>query len=137
MSAMLPVISIVPERVAPGKLKLLERVRWHLRLKRYSIRTETAYIDWIRRFILFHRKRHPEKMGEKEIAAFLNHLATERKVSASTQNQAFHALLFLYQQVLGRELKSIAGVERVTRPARVPVVLSKEEVRAGRSQLPG
>src|SRR5437870_10665517 len=136
MSAMLPV-PLIPEPVAPGKLKLLERVRWHLRLKRYSIRTETAYIDWIRRFILFHRKRHPEKMGEKEIAAFLNHLATERKVSASTQNQAFHALLFLYQRVLERKLKAVAGVERVTRPARVPVVLSKGEVRATLRRLSG
>jgi len=137
MSAMLPVLSIMPEPVVPGKLKLLERVRWHIRLKRYSVRTEAAYVDWIRQFILFHHKRHPEKMGEAEIAAFLNHLATERKVAASTQNQAFHALLFLYQQVLGRELKSITGVERVTRPARVPVVLSKEEVRAVLSQLRG
>ena len=134
---MLPVLSIMPEPVVPGKLKLLERVRWHIRLKRYSVRTEAAYVDWIRQFILFHQKRHPEKMGEAEIAVFLNHLATERKVSASTQNQAFHALLFLYQEVLGRKLDSIAGVERVTRPARVPVVLSKEEVRAILSRLSG
>lgn len=69
--------------------RLLDSVRWHLRVKRYSIRTEQAYVDWIRRFILFHKKRHPEQMGEPEVAAFLSHLAIERNVSASTQNQAF------------------------------------------------
>jgi len=69
--------------------KLLDRVRWHLRVKHYSIRTEQAYVDWIRRFILFHRKRHPNEMGEREITEFLTHLAVEKNVSASTQNQAF------------------------------------------------
>jgi integron integrase len=137
MSVMLPIASIMPKPVSPGKLKLLERVRWHLRLKRYSIRTEAAYIDWIRRFILFHGKRHPKEMGEKEIASFLSYLATERQVAASTQNQAFHALLFLYQQVLERKLDAIGGVERVTRPARLPVVLSKKEVQAVLRRLSG
>src|SRR5213079_2511868 len=80
--------------------KLLDRVRWHLRVKRYSIRTEQAYVDWIRRYILFHRKRHPDEMGEPEIAAFLSHLAVDGQVAASTQNQALSALLFFYQQVL-------------------------------------
>jgi site-specific recombinase XerD len=80
--------------------KLLDRVRWHLRVKHYSIRTEQAYVDWIRRYILFHRKRHPNEMGEREITEFLTHLAAEKNVAASTQNQAFAALLFLYQQVL-------------------------------------
>src|SRR6476620_11694435 len=93
--------------------RFLERVRWHLRVKRYSIRTETAYVDWIRRFILFHRKRHPDEMGEVEIAAFLTHLAVDQRVAASTQNQALSALLFLYQQVLERKLDSLDGVERV------------------------
>src|SRR5206468_1978487 len=87
--------------------KLLDRVRWHLRVKHYSIRTEQAYADWIRRYILFHRKRHPNEMGEKEIAEFLTHLAVEKSVAASTQNQAFSALLFLYQQVLERKLDII------------------------------
>ncbi len=117
--------------------KFLDRVRWHLRVKRYSIRTEQAYIDWIRRFILFHKKRHPEQMGEEEIAAFLSHLAVDRHVSASTQNQAFNALLFLYQRVLDRKLEFIDGVERVRRPARVPVVFSKTEARAVLAHLKG
>jgi len=104
------------------KPKLLDRVRSDLRVKRYSIRTEKAYIDWIRRFILFHGKRHPSEMGEQEISAFLTHLAVDRNVAASTQNQAFCALLFLYQQVLQRKLDFIDEVARVKRPAKIPVV---------------
>src|SRR5438045_9785599 len=84
---------------------LLERVRVVLRTLHYSARTEKAYVGWIRRFIIFHGKRHPETMGELEIGAFLSSLATEAKVAASTQNQALAALLFLYQEVLGRELQ--------------------------------
>jgi integrase len=122
--------SILTDRLPPAKPKLLDRVRWHMRVKHYSIRTEESYVDWIRRFIVFHRKRHPDQMGEEEIAEFLSHLAKERRVSASIQNQAFSALLFLYQQVLERKLEFIGGVERVTRPACRPVVLTKEEVRA-------
>ena len=117
--------------------KLLDRVRWHLRVKRYSIRTEQAYVDWIRRYILFHNKRHPDKMSEEEISAFLSHLAINRNVSASTQNQAFSALLFLYQQVLDRKLEFITGVERVRRPARVPIVFSKAEAHAVLAHLKG
>ena len=117
--------------------KFLDRVRWHLRVKRYSIRTEQAYIDWIRRFILFHKKRHPEQMGEEEIAAFLSHLNLDLRVAASTQNQAFSALLFLYQQVLDRKLAFITGVERVRRPAKVPVVFSRSEARSVITQLHG
>src|SRR5438093_11371509 len=117
--------------------KLLDRVRWRLRAKHYSIRTEEAYIDWIRRFILFHRKRHPNEMGEKEISAFLTHLAVEKNVSASTQNQAFSALLFLYQQVLDRKLDFIDNVQRVTRPAKLPVVFTPAEARAVLAHLKG
>jgi integron integrase len=117
--------------------KLLDRVRWHLRVRRYSIRTEQAYVDWIRRFILFHNKRHPDQMGEDEISAFLSHLAINRNVSASTQNQAFSAVLFLYQQVLDRKLAFITGVERVRRPARIPVVFTKEEAWAVLAHLKG
>ena len=117
--------------------KFLDRVRWHLRVKRYSIRTEQVYIDWIRRFILFHNKRHPEQMGEEEIAAFLSHLNLDLHVAASTQNQAFSALLFLYQQVLDRKLAFITGVERVRRPAKVPVVFSRSEARSVIAQLQG
>jgi integron integrase len=110
--------------------KLLDRVRWHLRVKRYSIRTERTYVDWIRRYVLFHGKRHPMEMGEEEIATFLSHLAIEQHVAASTQNQAFSALLFLYQQVLERKLEFIAGVERVRRPPKLPVVFTRAEARA-------
>lgn len=117
--------------------KLLDRVRWHLRVKHYSIRTEQAYVDWIRRFILFHGKRHPDKMGEPEIAAFLSHLAIEGQVAASTQNQALSALLFLYQQVLDRKLDFIAGVERVRRPPKLPVVFTPAEARSVLARLKG
>lgn len=123
--------------VVASSPKLLDRVRWLLRAKHYSIRTEQAYVDWIRRFILFHRKRHPDEMGEKEISDFLSHLAVEKNVSASTQNQAFSALLFLYQQVLDRKLDFIDNVQRVTRPAKLPVVLTPAEVRAVLGQLKG
>ena len=126
-----------PSTASPPPRKLLDRVRWHLRVKRYSIRTEQAYVDWIRRFILFHKKRHPDEMGEEEIAAFLSHLAIDRTVAASTQNQAFSALLFLYQQVLDRKLEFITGVERVRRPARLPVVFSRGETRAVLAHLKG
>jgi len=114
--------------------KLLDRVRWHLRVKHYSIRTEQAYIDWIRRF---HGKRHPNEMGEGEIAGFLTHLAVERHVAASTQNQAFAALLFLYQQVLERKLDFIDNVQRVSRPPKLPVVFTRNEARAVLANLKG
>ena len=117
--------------------KLLDRVRWQLRVKHYSIRTEQAYVDWIRRYILFHRKRHPSEMGEKEISEFLTHLAVEKHVAASTQNQAFAAILFLYQQVLERKLDFIDNVQRVTRPAKLPVVFTPGEARAVLAQLKG
>jgi integron integrase len=122
---------------SPNKPKLLDQVRSDLRLKHYSIRTEQAYVDWIRRFILFHRKRHPNEMGEQEISAFLSHLAVNRRVSASTQNQAFCALLFLYQQVLERKLNFIDDVHRVKRPAKIPVVFTPEEAGAVLDHLHG
>ena len=122
----IPTAASVSPAPAP---KLLDRVRWHLRVKHYSIRTEQAYVDWIRRFILFHGKRHPAEMGETEIAAFLTHLAVNRNVAASTQNQALSALLFLYQQVLDRKLEFI-NVERVSRPPKLPVVFTRAEARA-------
>jgi integron integrase len=115
--------------------KLLDRVRWHLRVKHYSIRTEQAYVDWIRRYILFHRKRHPNEMSEREITEFLTHLAIDKGVAASTQNQAFSALLFLYQQVLERKLAFIDNVERVKRPAKLPVVFTRAEAHAVLAQL--
>ena len=85
-------------------VKLLDRTRYRIRLKGYSIRTEQSYVSWIRRFILFHNKRHPQDMGKGEIEAYLTHLAVNRHVSPSTQNQAFNALLFLYRNVLQKDL---------------------------------
>ena len=109
--------------------KLLEQMRAHLRTRHYSIRTEEAYLDWVRRFILFHGKRHPRDMGAVEVEAFLSHLAVERQVSASTQNQAKAAILYLYKQVLGIELPWLDEVVQAKRPQRLPVVLTPTEVR--------
>lgn len=123
---------------APDRpLRLLERMRNRLRTRRYSPRTERAYCGWVRRFVLYHERRHPRTMGEAEIAGFLTHLATDRHVSASTQNQALQAILFLYNHVLGQPVGLIHGVERAKRPRRLPVVLSYEEVRSVLSQLSG
>jgi integron integrase len=110
--------------------RLLDRVRAAIRTKGYNIRTEQAYVNWIRRFILFHNKRHPDDMGKMEIEAFLTHLAVNRDVAPSTQNQALSALLFLYRSVLGRELPWLDDVTRAKKPSRLPVVLSVDE--AGR-----
>jgi len=112
----------------PSPSPLLERVRLKIRLKHYSLRTEQSYVDWIRRFVLFHRKRHPAEMGAGEVEAFLTHLAAVRDVAASTQNQAKSALLFLYKEVLGIELPWLDHVERAKTPTRLPVVLTKDEV---------
>jgi integron integrase len=101
-----------------------------MRTRRYSRRTEQAYVDWVRRFILFHKKRHPRELGEEQIMEFLSDLAVKRKVSPSTQNQAFCALLFLYQQFLERKLGRLDRAVRASRPARLPAVLSRDEVRA-------
>jgi integron integrase len=117
--------------------RLLEQVRTHIRFKHYSIRTEEAYLKTIKRFILFHHKRHPQEMGADEIRQYLSHLATEGHVSASTQNQALAALLFLYRDVLSLELPFIDGIERAKRPVRVPVVLTREETIRIVSQLGG
>jgi integron integrase len=117
--------------------RLLERVRAALRTRRYSPRTEKAYVGWIRRFILFHGKRHPDGMGEIEMGAFLSSLASEAKVSASTQNQALSALLFLYQEVLGRKVAWLGDLVHAKRPATVPVVLTRGEVRALLAALGG
>lgn len=109
------------------KPRLIDQTRNVLRLFHYSIRTEEAYIQWIKRFILFHKKRHPKDMGEKEIRIFLTHLAVDKHVSASTQNQALSTILFLYQRVLEARLDWIDDVVRAKRPKYLPVVLSKGE----------
>ena len=108
--------------------KLLDQVRDAIRTKHYSIRTEEAYVNWIRRYILFHDKRHPKDMGSAEITAFLTYLAVEQNVAASTQNQALSALLFLYRHVLEKELVGSIDAVRAKKPKRLPTVLTKPEV---------
>src|SRR3989475_6278586 len=116
--------------------KLLDQVRQAIRLRHYSRRTEAAYVAWIRRFIVFHRKHHPRELGEPEVTAFVSSLAT-RGVSASTQNQALNAILFLYSAVLHQQLERMNEIVRAQRPARLPVVLSRDEVSSLLSQLRG
>lgn len=120
-----------------SKPRLLDRLRQSLRLGHYSPRTEEAYVVWVRRYIVFHGRRHPEAMGEAEVVAFLTHLAVKETVSASTQNQALAAVVFLYRHVLQRPLGDLGGVVRARMPERLPVVLSREEVRAVLSHLRG
>jgi integron integrase len=117
--------------------KLLDQVRERLRLKHYSIRTETQYVQWVRRFIIFHQKRHPAEMGAVEVEAFLTYLAVEAQVAAATQNQALSALLFLYREVLGVDLPWLENVVRAKRPARLPVVLTRREVAAVLDRMQG
>ncbi len=119
------------------KPRLLDQVRHRCRVKHYSIRTEKRYVDWIRRFILFHDKRHPVEMGAPEVEAFLTHLAVERNVAPFTQNQALAAILFLYREVLVIELPWLDGVTRAKKPPRLPVVVSESEVRRLLAQLVG
>ena len=111
-----------------GRSRLLDQMREVLRLHHYSIRTEEAYLEWVKRYILFHDKRHPSEMGEKEISAFLTYLAVNKHVSASTQNQALSAILFLYKKVLNLKLEWMEDVVRAKRPRHLPVVLTKPEV---------
>jgi integron integrase len=127
----------VAEGVVPRKPRLLDAVRDAIRVRHYSRRTEKAYVCWIRRYILFHGKRHPAEMGADEVSRFLSSLAIEGNVSPSTQNQALAALLFLYTRVLGTELPWLTELVRASRPARLPVVLSREEVRAALVALRG
>jgi site-specific recombinase XerD len=117
--------------------KLLDRLREALRARHYSPRTEQTYCHWVKRFIFFHHVRHPAEMGEPEVNAFLTSLATKGKVSASTQNQALSALLFLYRYVLDRPLGQLGEVVRARKPHRLPVVLTRQEVRAVLSRLEG
>ncbi|MDD2390151.1 MAG: phage integrase N-terminal SAM-like domain-containing protein [Desulfobacterales bacterium] len=117
--------------------KLLNQVRYAIRAKHYSIRTEDAYVQWIRRYILFHNKRHPRDMGSTEINQFLTHLAVKGNVAASTQNQALSALLFLYKEILHQDTGSMKSMIRAKKPDRLPVVFSREEVRDVMYQLVG
>ena len=122
---------------AENKPKLLDQVRNVIRIKHYSSRTEQAYVDWIKRFILFHGKRHPGEMAEEEVAQFLTHLARDMNVAASTQNQALSALLFLYKEVLKHEIGWLEKVERAKKPPKLPVVLSRSEVKQIFAHLKG
>jgi integron integrase len=115
---------------AASGVRLLDRVRTTLRTRHYSLRTEEAYVGWIRRFIRFNGLRHPAEMGEEEVNAFLTHLAVNGRVSASTQGQALSSLLFLYEEVLGRPVGDLGALVRAKTPLRLPVVLTREEVRA-------
>ena len=119
------------------KPKLLDRVRAAIRSRHYSVRTEEAYVAWIKRYIFFHGKRHPSDMGAEEVTRFLSSLALDGHVAASTQNQALSALLFLYKEVLEQDLPWLDGIVRAKRPIRLPVVLTREEVHAILSHLRG
>lgn len=133
------VVQAVHEPDAPGARapRLLDRVRAALRTRHYSRRTEEAYVAWIKRFIFFHGTRHPADMGPGEVTAFLSALAVDRHVAASTQNQALSALLFLYRDVLEVELPWLDDIVRAKRPVRLPVVLTRDEVRALLQHLDG
>ncbi len=126
-----------PPPPTPQQPKLLDRLREPLRSRHYSRRTEQCYCHWVKRFIFFHNVRHPAEMAEPEINAFLMHLAIKEKVSASTQTQALSAILFLYRHVLGREVGTLEGLIRARKPKRLPVVMSREEVKAVLGHLSG
>ena len=126
MSVKKPGLSLVPV----AKPKLLDQLREALRSRHYSHRTEQTYCSWVKRFIYFHNVRHPQEMAEPEINAFLTYLAVKEKVAASTQNQALSALLFLYRHVLGREVGDLGEVIRARKPKRLPVVMTREEIKA-------
>ena len=117
--------------------RLLDQMRHAMRVRHYSIRTENTYVHWAKRFILFHNKRHPVDMAEKEVNAFLSYLAVNRKVSASTQTQALSALVFLYKHVIGRELGQLENLVRAKRRRSLPVVFTRNEVEAVLGRLKG
>jgi integron integrase len=126
-----------PSALCDKQPKLLDRMREALRVRHYSLATERTYIGWSKQFILFHGKRHPQDMGAPEVEAFLSALATERHVSASTQNQAMHALLFLYREVLAVDLPWLDGITRAKVGKRLPVVLTVAEVQAMMRRVSG
>jgi integron integrase len=130
-----PFIPILSE--SPPKPKLLDQVRALIRTRHYSLRTERAYVFWIKRYIYFHHKRHPAEMGKAEVEVFLSHLASSKHVAASTQNQALSALLLLYRHILGVELPWLDGLTRAKKPKCLPVVLTRDEVIRLLGQLEG
>lgn len=120
-----------------GAPRLLDQMRERIRVKHYSIRTEETYLHWVKRYILFHHKRHPAEMGAPEVEAFLSHLATTANVSASTQNLALSSILFLYKEVLAVDLPWLEGVTRAKKPQRLPVVMTRDEVRQVLAHMQG
>jgi integron integrase len=120
-----------------SKPRLFDEIRAVARMRHLSIRTEQAYVQWIRRFILFHEKRHPREMGETEIRAFISHLAVERSITASTQTVALSALLFLYRDVLKQDLPYVSNIERAQKPKRLPVVFTRDEMNRILNSLTG
>ncbi len=119
------------------KSRLIDQLRSALRVRHYSIRTEQVYVQWVKRYIFFHHKRHPKDMSEQEITAFLSHLALDRRVAASTQNQALSAILFLYKHVLDHDLEWLNDIVRAKRPVRLPTVLSRDQIRPLLAELNG
>lgn len=128
---------VVHQTSLPLRPRLLDQVRDTIRRKHYSLRTEQSYRHWIKRYIYFHEKRHPAELGASHVTAFLNHLATVGQVSASTQNQALSALLFLYREVLEITLPWLDGLTRAKRPQRLPTVLTQDEVKSVLAALEG
>ncbi len=127
-----------PNRTRSGQMpRLLDQVRNVIRCKHYSIRTENSYVEWIKRYIRFNNRQHPKVLDERHISAFLTHLAVDRKVSSSTQNQALCALVFLYRHVLSMELNEFKNVVRAKRPIKLPVVFTPQEVKQILLQLGG
>lgn len=111
-----------------GSGKLLDQLRESIRLKHYSYRTEKSYVDWVKRFIIFHKMMHPKDMGAREVRDYLSHIAVKLNVSASTQNQALNALVYLYKEVIKKDLGNLGEIVRAKRPVRIPVVMTKSEV---------
>jgi site-specific recombinase XerD len=122
----------VPRQPQP---KLLDQVRAKIRTMHYSRRTEEAYLNWMAKFVLFHNKRHPKEMREKEISEFLSHLAVAGNVAASTQNQAMCALVYLYKQVLERDMGEFKGLVWAKRPAKLPEVFTTDETKSNKESV--
>lgn len=132
-----PNLQYAPRHISEERPKLLEKARQVLRLKHYALSTERRYLGWMRKFILYHHKRHPASMGQGEIEAFLTHLATQENVSASTQNQALSALLFLYREVLDQAIDFNVSAVRARRSKHVPTTLTREEIQTLLSLMSG
>ena len=124
-----PNASTTPYVPKPGEPRFLDQVANACRVKRLAYRTEQAYVGWVKRFILFHNKRHPSEMGANEVRAFLTHLARNRRVAASTQNQALNAIVFMYREVLRRDLGEFGKFQKAKRPKRLPTVLTRDRFR--------